>query len=214
MASNIKTNPRTRCLARRTGTTDGHLTFGDKKHNFYTEERCSRLTGLESTTLCSVCARNPTLSKSGYAGLMTDPIPKISHIYGGEWYKTKVLLWGEPSAAHLTIAKAYQTFALANTPVPLVAVPLVKETKVWCNHCESWCDASAANKCPWVEKELDSDDNSSVKSVAEPLVVVPPVKTRIFKVVKQATPIADAAAAFLTGRRRRERDAPSHSDTV
>jgi len=181
MSYNIKTTPRTRCLARRTGTTDGHLTFGDKKHNFYTEERCSRLTCLESNTLCSVCFRNSSLSKSGYAGLMTEPIPKISHIYGGEWYKTKVLLWGEPSADHLAVAKEFQRIALATAPVRLVAAPPVK-TRVF--------------------KVISDAD-----SVAEPLVAAAPVKKRVMKVVKQDTPVADAAARFLTGgRRRRERD--------
>jgi hypothetical protein len=149
MSYNIKTTPRTLCLARRTADTGAHLTFGDKKHNFYAEERCSRLTCLESNTLCSVCFKNNTPSKSGYAGLMTEPIPKISHIYGGEWYKTKVLLWGEPSAEHLTAAKEHQKFALLNTPAPLVTAA--------------------------------------------------PVKTRVFKVIKQDTPIADAAERFLTG---------------
>ena len=210
MASNIKTTPRTRCLARRTGTTDGHLTFGDKKHNFYTEERCSRLTCLESNTLCSVCYRNSALSKSGYAGLMTQPIPKISHIYGGEWYKTKVLLWGEPSAAHLALAKEFQRVALVATPAPLVAVPpvkkrvmkIVKQDPVYCEHCNSSVDFLAACDCEGAKAEFGSDNDS----VAEPLVAVPPVKTRVFKVAKQATPISDAAARFLTGRRRRERD--------
>ena len=204
MATNIKTNSRTRCLARRTGDTDGHLTFGDKKHNFYAEERCTRLTCPESTTLCSVCNRNNKLSKSGYAGLMTEPIPKISHIYGGEWYKTKVLLWGEPSAAHLAVAKGYQELALLCTPAPLVAaapvkkrvMKVIKQDQVYCEHCNSSVDFLAACDCEGAKAEFGSD----AESVAEPLVAVLPVKTRVFKVIKQATPIADAAAKFLTRR--------------
>ena len=180
--TNFLPNGLARCLARRTGDTEGHLTFGDKKHNFYAEERCWRRVAVGNKTLCRTCIKNTTLSKSGYAGLMTDPIPAISHIYGGEWYKTKVVVWGEPSDEHLAIAKDFQRKALNATPdsvKPVIAAPLVALQPVKTR----------------VFKVITQQ-----KAIAAPLIAAQPVKTRKFKVVTQQKSVVANAVAFFEKR--------------
>jgi len=96
-----------RCVARRNGDVDETLRFADGKHVFYAEQRCPRSFSAitDADILCQHCRSSKyTLIN----GLVTGPIPHVSHMYGGEWYKKKILTWGEPSAAHLAIAKKMQ----------------------------------------------------------------------------------------------------------
>jgi len=44
-------------------------------------------------------------------GLLTEPIPDTSHIYGGTWYKKQVQRFGEPSEEWVKAAKDAQKIA-------------------------------------------------------------------------------------------------------
>jgi hypothetical protein len=64
--------------------------------------------------LCEGCAKRPTDSgkhEPRLHGLLTEPIPNNSHIYGGSWYWKQVEKFGEPSAEWLESAKADQLVA-------------------------------------------------------------------------------------------------------
>lgn len=65
-------------------------------------------------TLCEGCAKRPTdrgKHEPRLHGLLTEPIPNDSHIYGGSWYWKQVEKFGEPSAEWLASAKADQLVA-------------------------------------------------------------------------------------------------------
>jgi len=72
--------------------------FGDGKHRFYFESRCNRECPDE---LCVDCSKKNPSSRTQYSrtfnhGLITEPIPDMSHIYGGKRYLEYVKKWGEP----------------------------------------------------------------------------------------------------------------------
>jgi hypothetical protein len=99
------------CLARRT---DDTLTqkFGDGRHNFYIELRCGRK-ALPTMEVCELCAvRNPAhkiqVVRRFDHGLVSEPIPDQSHIFGGRWYQEKCEKWGKPSAETIKFALMYQ----------------------------------------------------------------------------------------------------------
>ena len=61
--------------------------------------------------LCEGCAKRPTdrgKHEPRIHGLLSEPIPADSHIYGGSWYWRQVEKFGEPSAEWLAEAKAAQ----------------------------------------------------------------------------------------------------------
>lgn len=65
-------------------------------------------------SLCEGCARRPTdrgKHEPRRHGLLTEPIPADSHIYGGSWYWRQVEKFGEPSAEWLADAKVRQAAA-------------------------------------------------------------------------------------------------------
>ena len=72
--------------------------FGDGKHRFYFESRCNRVC---NDTTCADCSTKNPSSRTQYSrtfnhGLITEPIPEESHIYGGKRYLDNVKKWGEP----------------------------------------------------------------------------------------------------------------------
>lgn len=79
------------------------VVFGDNKHYFYLEERCSK-------NNCSKCSTRTSkgnqYAKSFDHGYVDQPIPEKSHMYDGAWYKTSVKKYGQPSEE--TIAKAIE----------------------------------------------------------------------------------------------------------
>ena len=97
----------TQCLAR---LVDDKLTgfFGDNKHKFHLELRCSR-SSIPGTKLCGRCHDRPKgIQKNHPVSLhncIDEPIPSWSHIFGGEWYKAKVSQYGEPSEEEMARGK-------------------------------------------------------------------------------------------------------------
>jgi len=77
--------------------------FGDNKHYFYLESKCSTVASNDG--LCSKCSKRNTncnqSSKSFDHGSMDGVIPEKSHIFDGSWYKKAVKSYGEPSQAVL-----------------------------------------------------------------------------------------------------------------
>lgn len=64
--------------------------------------------------LCEGCARRTTLPgkhEPRLHGLLTEPIPDDSHIYGGAWYWRQVERFGEPPEEWVASAKAQQAAA-------------------------------------------------------------------------------------------------------
>lgn len=64
--------------------------------------------------LCVGCARRTTLPgkhEPRLHGLLTEPIPDNSHIYGGAWYWRQVEKYGEPPEEWVASAKAQQAAA-------------------------------------------------------------------------------------------------------
>ena len=64
--------------------------------------------------LCEGCARRTTLPgkhEPRLHGLLTEPIPHDSHIYGGAWYWQQVERFGEPPEEWVASAKAQQAAA-------------------------------------------------------------------------------------------------------
>lgn len=87
--------------------------FGDKRHKFYLEERCSHA-ALEGRSTCSSCTikiyteKTRQYSRKFPHGTIDDPIPSHSHLFGGGWYEEGVKKWGEPPIHIVLCALRYQ----------------------------------------------------------------------------------------------------------
>ena len=68
---------------------------------------------LDAALLCIRCSTRSrdTKSESRLHGLLTEPIPDDSHIYGGAWYNKQVERFGEPSEEWVKSAKDAQKIA-------------------------------------------------------------------------------------------------------
>jgi hypothetical protein len=66
--------------------------------------------------LCKACAnrtRDHSKHRMRIHGLLTEPIPDDSHIYGSAWYKKQVEKYGEPPEEWIASAKEHQAVAEA-----------------------------------------------------------------------------------------------------
>jgi hypothetical protein len=100
-----------KCISRVTDETFAQH-FADNRHKFYVEFRCNRPC-FKDMDVCVKC-----LGKSEKAKLQTsrtfdhgkvnEPIPDISHIYGGNWYNNGVRKWGQPPSEIIQFAIQYQ----------------------------------------------------------------------------------------------------------
>ncbi len=99
-----------RCYSRIVST--GHfLYFGDGKHRFYLESRCPnhRLEGRATCERCIVKIISKYQYTSNYQhGLIYEPIPPHSHLFGGSWYEENEKKWGKPSEEDLKHAMEIQ----------------------------------------------------------------------------------------------------------
>lgn len=119
------------CISRHTDDTYAQQ-FGDGRHKFYLEFRCDRpcLKGLE---VCAKCAEKSTTSlqhsRKFNHGLINEPIPDQSHIYGGKWYHEGVRKWGAPPSEIIEFAIKYQKDARGEIIVEQPSYELVKPSK-------------------------------------------------------------------------------------
>jgi hypothetical protein len=95
------------CLGRKTGE---KLQFGDG-HYFYTEKRCTKKT---ETILCKICEKNSLKKNHENNGIITEEIPRKSHIYGSPWYNLNCEDYGNPSSEDMAKAKKAQEEARAD----------------------------------------------------------------------------------------------------
>lgn len=100
----------THCLARLTNWEKTGENIGTGKQKASIVRLCKNVC-LDGEALCQECSRRPRDGKyqsKMVHGLLTEPIPKNSHIYGSEWYWQKVAKHGESPAAWLQIAMEAQ----------------------------------------------------------------------------------------------------------
>ena len=100
------------CLSRVTAI-DARRYYADQKHKFFLEMRCGRPC---ADQICGDCLEKSPTSIIQWCrkvdhGLVSDPIPDRSHIFGGAWYEAGVLKWGAPSADAIRDSLEYQAKA-------------------------------------------------------------------------------------------------------
>ncbi len=89
--------------------------FGDGRHSFYLEKRCN-FPCVKGLDVCAKCIEKVAPYKTQGSrrfdhGKVSEPIPEHSHIFGGQWYQSRVPLWGEPGAQMVVLARKYQAEA-------------------------------------------------------------------------------------------------------
>lgn len=118
-----------RCLARTT-TSETKLAFGTPRHYFFQESRCKR-ERTPGQEICIKCferkGKPPKYEQDKWHGLITEPIPADSHIYGGEWFESKVTAWGTGTEEDMGRAKKSQAEAREGLPQPNPVVIAVSE---------------------------------------------------------------------------------------
>jgi len=102
------------CLSRVTAI-DARRYYADQKHKFFLEMRCGRPC---ADQICADCLEKSPTSIIQWCrkvdhGLVSDPIPDRSHIFGGAWYEAGVLKWGAPSADAIRDSLEHQKAARA-----------------------------------------------------------------------------------------------------
>lgn len=133
----------TQCLGRLVN--DKHMGFfGNGKNKFHLELRCER-NALPGTSLCGRCHERPRELGRFHMivlhGMITEPIPPWSHIFGGEWFQAKVNTYGHPSEEEMAKGRKANLIATAATaagaaeapPLPVMTTtpssPSVSQTK-------------------------------------------------------------------------------------
>ena len=89
----------------------GKVLFGNNKNYFYVEGVCGRPVATSGYIMCEACSHKSRAcrimeSRQFDHGLITEPIPYHSHIYGGKWYEEAVKKFGEPAPDMLKLASA------------------------------------------------------------------------------------------------------------
>lgn len=106
----IVTTDDTRCMSR---VTHDHSAqhFGNGRNKFYLEFRCT-LPRFRDMDVCVRCLEKKPKgqqdSRTYDHGKINEPIPEHSHIFGGTWYHTHVVKWGEPEASTVAFALEHQ----------------------------------------------------------------------------------------------------------
>ena len=89
--------------------------FGDNYHYFYVERRCGG-EAADGQEVCRKCTGRTQECKVQERlqfdhGLIDEPIPEWSQIYGGPWYLKMVKIYGDPTAEVLKWAELYKQVA-------------------------------------------------------------------------------------------------------
>jgi len=100
------------CYGRLQKDGESHRARFQDNHRFYLEYRCEGK--IVQDQLCKRCLewKQRGLKKTDHYrslhGLITEPIPEWSHIFGGPWYQSKVTGYGHPSEFEMVRAKKAQ----------------------------------------------------------------------------------------------------------
>jgi hypothetical protein len=154
--------------------------FGDKKHKFYLELRCSK-TCVPGTKLCGKCHDRPheqvRTQSAMLHGLVTEDPPPWSHIFEGDWYKAKVPQYGEPSEEEMAKGKKAKLEATGRPIVSIASAPAnlaTLETPTSTGKPDSVEKEKEKPKKPRVRKSTSANTIIQPTSTLEsPLVLVP-----------------------------------------
>ena len=113
------------CLGRRTNE---RLKFGYRLHFFYTETRCTKEPETTGGKLCKKCMNDSLKKNHENNGIISEPLPPLSHIYGSPWYDLKRTVYGDPSSEDMAKAKKVQDDAKAAI-VAAITGPKTEEKK-------------------------------------------------------------------------------------
>lgn len=101
--------------------------FGDRKHKFHLELRCSK-PAVAGTPLCGKCLERPRQVGKYHSSLLhnliSEPIPPWSHIFGGQWYEAKVNEYGEPTEAEMARGKKAKEIIYESTITEPNTIPV------------------------------------------------------------------------------------------
>lgn len=90
--------------------------FADGKHYFFVPRRC-REPATAGSEACGSCLRRLTEGvfqerRQFNHGLVDEPVPDWSHIYGGAWYEARTEAYGAPDEGIIVWAEEYARVAL------------------------------------------------------------------------------------------------------
>ena len=97
--------------------------FGNGHHKFYIELRCNNTTTSDICSKCTDKTGRIQHSRKFNHGTIHDPIPDISHIYGGKWYHDSVKKYGTPTKESIEFAEKYQRDARKDLPIMHLTLP-------------------------------------------------------------------------------------------
>jgi hypothetical protein len=109
-----------KCIARVTTDTVSEY-FADGRHKFYMEFRCN-YPCFENRDVCIKCLQKKAScsiqsSRLFEHGMIYEPIPDQSHIFGGKWYQEHCKKWGAPPSEIIEFAIEHQQEARGNYEV-------------------------------------------------------------------------------------------------
>ncbi len=145
------------CMARMTNEKIA-LRFGDNRHNFHVELRCNKPV-IPGNNVCGICIyRSPTYHTHGSRrfdhGLVNEPIPDHSHIFGGKWYTKRIADYGEPSQLSINKASEYQQHARGDY---VVIQPSYKDETIYSDKASMPPKKRAPAKLLELNTELNND---------------------------------------------------------
>lgn len=108
--------------------------FADGRHRFYFETRCNRACR-ENMNVCLDCSRKNPDSRTQYSrtfdhGLVTEPVPDKSDIYGGKRYLNNAKKWGEPGADVIREAERKKELSVQEKQITVPNITAAEEYKV------------------------------------------------------------------------------------
>jgi hypothetical protein len=145
--------------------------FGDDKHRVYLEYRCDNLCD-EGEDVCSACHNKESNYKFQYSrrfdhGKINEPIPYTSHIFGGEWYKNKVKIWGEPSNDVIEYALECQRIARGD----MLFIEKTENIKDECGETYKEKTSDTVKIMPRIKKPVVTPNDNSEQTVKKEEVI-------------------------------------------
>ena len=125
------------CISRCTNDTYAQH-FANDRNKFYLEFRCNRPCS-NNENYCTKCSNKSPDNKLQQSrkfnhGDVNQPIPDISHIFGGKWYNDGIIKWGAPPSEIIEFAIKYQNearkeFITIDVPSEIIPLNTIKSKK-------------------------------------------------------------------------------------